>query len=90
MILRDKEAMQNASKIRKPTMLIQGEADDLDLPSGAKRLFENLAAEDKSLRTFADANHWFYDAISPQLTAKFSPEKRETVFSAIKDWLKTH
>jgi alpha-beta hydrolase superfamily lysophospholipase len=90
MILREKEALQNASKIKKPTLLIQGEADDLDLPIGAKRLFENLMAKDKSLRTFPDADHWFYHAISPQATAKYDQEKREQVFSTIKDWLKTH
>jgi alpha-beta hydrolase superfamily lysophospholipase len=90
MILRDKEALQNASKIKKPTMLIQGEADDLDLPIGARKLFENLAARDKSLRTFPDADHWFYHAIFPQSTAKYGREKREQVFLTIRDWLKTH
>jgi alpha-beta hydrolase superfamily lysophospholipase len=89
MILRDKEALQNASQIRKPTLIIQGEVDDLDLLRGAKRLFESLAAKDKLLRTFPDADHWFYDAIFPEVTAKHSPEKREQVFSTVKDWLKT-
>ena len=89
-ILRDKEALQNASQIKKPTLIIQGEADDLDLLSGAKRLFESLAAEDKSLRTFPDADHWFYHAIFLKVTAKYSPEKREQVFSTVKDWLKTN
>ena len=89
-ILRDQEALQNASQIKKPTLIIQGEADDLDLPSGAKRLFESLAAEDKSLRTFPDADHWFYHAIFPKVTAKYGPEKREQVFSTVKDWLKTN
>jgi hypothetical protein len=31
--------------------------DDLDLTIGARKLFENLAAKDKSLRTFPDADH---------------------------------
>jgi len=87
--LRDK-ALQNASQIKKPTLIIQGEADDLDFLSGAKRLFENLAAEDKSLRIFPDADHWFYHAIFLKVTAKHNPEKREQVFSTIKDWLKTN
>jgi alpha-beta hydrolase superfamily lysophospholipase len=86
--LRDK-ALQNASQIKKPTLIIQGEADNLDFPSGAKRLLENLAAEDKSLRTFPDADHWFYDAIFPKVTAKHDPENREQVFSIVNDWLKT-
>jgi alpha-beta hydrolase superfamily lysophospholipase len=87
--LRDK-VLQNASQIRKPTLIIQGEADDLDFPSGAKRLFESLAAEKKSLRTFPDGDHWFYQAIFPKVTAKHDPEKREQVFSTVNDWLKTH
>lgn len=90
MILRDKEALQNAAKIKKPTLIIQGEADNLDLPSGAKRLFESLAAEDKSLQTFPDADHWFYHAIFLQVTAKYRFEKREQLFSTIRDWLKTN
>ena len=87
--LRDK-ALQNASQIKKPTLILQGEADDLDFLSGAKRLFENLATEDKTLRTFPDADHWFYHAIFLKVTAKHNPEKREQVFSTIKDWLKTN
>lgn len=87
--LRDK-ALQNASQIEKPTLIIQGEADNLAFPSGAKRLLENLAAEDKSLRTFPDADHWFYHAIFPKVTAKYDPEKREQVFSTVNDWLKTN
>jgi alpha-beta hydrolase superfamily lysophospholipase len=90
MTLRDKVAFQNASQIRKPTLIIQGEADDLDLPSGSKRLFESLAAEDKSLQTFPDADHWFYHAIFIRVTAKHDPEKREQVFSTVNDWLKTN
>ena len=86
--LRDK-ALQNVSQIKKPTLIIQGEADNLDFPSGAKRLFENIAAEDKSLRTFPDADHWFYDALFPKVTAKHDPKKREQVFSIVNDWLKT-
>jgi len=87
--LRDK-ALRNASQINKPTLIIQGEADDLAFPSGAKRLFESLAAEDKSLQTFPDADHWFYHAIFLKVTAKHDPEKREQVFSTVKDWLKTN
>lgn len=83
-------ALLNASQIRKPTLIIQGEADDLDFPGGAKRLFESLAAEKKSFRTFPDADHWFYHAIFLRVTAKHDPEKREQVFSTVKDWLKTN
>ena len=64
--------------------------DDLDLTIGARKLFENLAAKDKSLRTFPDADHWFYHAMFPQVTAKYGQEKREQVFSTMKDWLKRH
>jgi alpha-beta hydrolase superfamily lysophospholipase len=89
-ILMDQEALQNASQIKKPILIIQGEADDLALPSGAKRLFESLAAENKSLRTFPGADHWFYHAIFPKVTTKYGSEKREQIFSTVKDWLKTN
>jgi len=84
-------ALENASHIQKPTLILQGEADVTALPHGAKRLYESLRTKDKSIQTFPDATHWFYDTFSPALPrAKYDPTKREHLFSIVKDWLKTH
>jgi len=84
-------ALKNASHIQKPTLILQGEADRQALPHGARRLYEELGTKDKTLQTFADAGHWFYDAFLPSLPrAKHDPAKRERLFSIVKDWLRIH
>jgi len=89
-LLMDK-ALENASHIQKPTLILQGEVDDAALPHGAKLLYESLGTKDKSLQTFPDASHWFYDAFLPAMPrAKYDPSKREHLFSIMKDWLRTH
>jgi len=84
-------ALENASHIEKPTLILQGEADVSALPHGAQRLYESLKAKDKSIQTFPDADHRFFDIFSPvPLPAKHDPAKMEHVFSIMKDWLKVH
>jgi acylglycerol lipase len=85
------KALKNASHIGKPTLILQGEADDGSLPHGAKLLYESLRTKDKSLQTFPDGTHFFYDALTTALPrAKYDPAKREHIFSVVKDWLRTH
>jgi len=84
-------ALENALQIQKPTLILQGEADVTALPHGAKRLYESLRTKDKSIQTFPDATHWFYDTFSPAMPrAKYDPAKREHLSSIVKDWLRTH
>jgi len=84
-------ALENASRIQKPTLILQGEADVTAVPYGARRLYESLKAKDKSFQTFPDADHRFYDVFSAvPLPAKHDAAKIERLFSIIKDWLKTH
>ena len=85
------KALENASHIQKPTLILQGEADVAALPHGAKLLYESLRTKDKSLQTFPDATHWFHDTFLPAMPrAKYDPAKREHIFSVVKDWLRTH
>lgn len=85
------KALENASQIQKPTLVLQGEADTQALPYGAQRLYEHLGTTDKSIQTFPDADHWFYDAFSPATPrAKFVPAKRDDLISIIKNWLRIH
>ena len=88
-ILMDR-AFENASHIQKPTLILQGEADVTALPEGAKRLYESLKAEDKSIQTFPEADHKFYDLFSSiPLRAKHDPAKIAHLFSVLRVWLKT-
>ncbi|MDH5786676.1 MAG: alpha/beta hydrolase [Candidatus Bathyarchaeota archaeon] len=84
------KVLQNASQTKKPTLIILGEKDDIDIRTGAKQILESLATKDKSIQTFLDADHFFYHAIFLKTTAKHNPAKRKQVTSVVKDWLSTH
>jgi len=85
------KALQNASQTEKPTLIILGEKDDISIRNGAKQLLENLATKDKSIQTFTDADHLFYDAfLLGKTTAKHDPAKRKQVTTVVKNWLVTH
>lgn len=85
------KALENALYIQKPTLILQGEADVAALPHGAERLYKSLRTKDKSIQTFPDATHWFYDTFSPAMPrVKYDSAKREHLFSIVKDWLRTH
>jgi len=85
------KALQNASQIEEPALIILGEKDDLYIRNAAKQLLESLATKDKSIQTFPDADHFFYHAfLFGKTTAKYDPAKRKQVTSAVTDWLKIH
>lgn len=85
------KALQNATQIEMPTLIIQGEKDNSCLPDGAKQLFESLATKDKTIKTFPDADHLFYDHfLFGHTTAKHDQAKGKRVTSEVKNWLKTH
>jgi len=84
-------ALDNALQIQKPTLILQGEADVAALPYGAERLYKSLRTKDKSIQTFPDATHWFYDTFSPAMPrVRYDSAKREHLSSIVKDWLRTH
>jgi alpha-beta hydrolase superfamily lysophospholipase len=83
-------ALKNASRTRTPTLIIQGEADTHVLPKGAKKLLECLATEDKTLKSFADADHRFYHLIFTKSKFQDDPAKRKQVTDAVSDWIKNH
>ena len=82
--------LKNASRSRTPTLIIQGGADIHVLPEGAEKLLEHLAAEDKTLKTFTDADHRFYHLIFPKSDFQDDPAKRKQVTDAVSDWIKSH
>jgi alpha-beta hydrolase superfamily lysophospholipase len=86
-----KDVLRNASLIQTPTLILQGDADVTVQPTGAKQLYTKLAVADKKLEFFADAGHWFYDALSPALPrSKCDAAKREKFIATIQDWLRNH
>lgn len=80
----------NASNDRKPTLILQGDADEYTLPIGAKRLFESIAAEDKRLELVPGANHTLYGAILSFASAENNLKEQEFVLSLIGDWIGSH
>lgn len=81
----------DASRIRIPTLILQGKADVTVKPSGAKQLFEAFTVADTALEFFDDAGHWFYDVLSPAPPrSKIDPAKREQFVAVIKGWLLSH
>ncbi len=82
--------LANAARVFKPTLVIQGGRDIIALPRGASTILERLAAKDKVLRTFDDADHWFYQTILPRATDRYSAEKRSEVSEVVTEYLRTH
>jgi len=81
----------NASKDKKPTLIIQGNADEDALPIGAKQLFDNIASEDKKLEIITGAKHTLFGAmLSPRGNFDDSAEGQQSVLSLICNWLLEH
>ncbi len=80
----------NASRTVKPALIIQGGADIIALPGGAKMVLDKLATRDKVLRSFDDADHWFYQTIIPKATAMYTDEKRSEVSAVVVEFLSNH
>jgi alpha-beta hydrolase superfamily lysophospholipase len=78
---------QNASRIQKPTLIIQGDADTSTLPEGAQTLLELLESEDKSIHLFPEADHFLHGALFPTLDYG-DPEKKREVATVVNSWLK--
>jgi acylglycerol lipase len=81
------EPLQNASKTKKPTIILQGEADQDAFPAGAVRLFNSLLVENKTLKMFPDADHSLYNSILRFRPSKINLENKEKVIKTIKNWL---
>ena len=83
----ESKCLDYASRVSTPTLIIQGASDTLALPTGAKKLLDALASKDKELKTFPEADHYFYHVFFPQSTFQDDREKREHVTAAVSDWL---
>jgi len=82
--------LQNASQVRMPSLVIHGAQDDVALPEGVREFYNRLAAGDKELRTFPDADHHLYDTVFVKPTAKFDAVKGEAMAAEINGWLEKH
>jgi alpha-beta hydrolase superfamily lysophospholipase len=81
----------NASKNEKPSLIIQGDADEDALPIGAKQLFANIAAEDKKLEIMPGAKHTLYGTmISARGNFDDNQKGQESIISLICSWLGEH
>jgi len=73
-------AHREAKEIKVPVLLLVGTGDVITPPEGARRLFEELTVEDKSLREFEGAYHEIFE----------DPEWAEDFHRAIVEWLVGH
>lgn len=83
-------ALKNAPLVRKPTLIIQGEADNIVEPTGAGTLLEALGAKDKSLKKFPDADHNFYDMLSSRLVPNNNSSQQAEVACTVIEWIRAH
>ncbi len=86
----ESKALEYGSRTSTPTLIIQGGTDNLTLPSGAQKLLETIPAKDKSLRSFTDADHYFYHLFFPRSAFRDDPAKQKQVISAVSDWINAH
>jgi len=77
---------QNASRILRPTLILQGDADTSTLPNGAQKLLGLLGSADKSVHMFPRADHFLYGALFP-VPGYSDSEKRSEVAKTIAQWL---
>jgi alpha-beta hydrolase superfamily lysophospholipase len=81
----------NASNDKKPTLIVQGDADEDALPVGAKQLFDNIASENKKLETIPGAKHTLYGTmLSPRRNCEASAKEQESILSLICSWIVEH
>lgn len=90
MVLMGEKVFANAAHVKKPTLILQGEADEEALPSGARRLFESLANDDKTLKLIPGADHMLHNTILAFPSAEENAGEKEQVLIPIRDWLKSH
>ena len=80
--------LANGATIGKPTLTIQGEADGVALPEGARRLHDVLPTKEKTLKLFPQANHYFYRVIYPGEPLDAHTAMHVTM--TVTDWLQAH
>ncbi len=73
-------AHQEAEKIKVPVLILIGTADVITPPEGARKLFEELKVEDKTLRAFEGAYHEIFE----------DPEWGGEFHRTIVEWLLRH
>jgi alpha-beta hydrolase superfamily lysophospholipase len=69
-------AHREAGKIRVPVLLLVGTGDVITPPEGARRFFEGLGVEDKTLREFGGAYHEIFE----------DPEWKDEFHRTIVEW----
>lgn len=80
--------LANAAMVKNPALTIQGEADGVVLPVGARKLHDTLPMKDKALRLFPAANHHFYRVIYPGEPLDAHTAMHVTM--TVTDWLSEH
>jgi alpha-beta hydrolase superfamily lysophospholipase len=83
-------ALKNAALVQTPTLIIQGDADNIVVPEGARKLLEGLATKNKDFKTFPDADHNFYDVLDSRTISNYDSAKRAQVVDTVNKWIWSH
>lgn len=80
--------MANGKRLNIPTLVLHGDADMITPIEGARKLYEALLGQDKSLKVFPEANHHLYRVIFPEEPADAHTSMMVTM--TVTDWLSAH
>jgi esterase/lipase len=83
-------ALKNAALVQTPTLIIQGDADNIVVPEGARKLLEGLATKNKDFKSFQDADHNFYDVLDSRTISNYDSAKRAQVVDTVNKWIRAN
>jgi alpha-beta hydrolase superfamily lysophospholipase len=76
-----KKAFNNAPNISHPTIIFQGDEDQLVSPKGVKQFFNNITIEDKEIVCLKGAYHSLFSDIAME---------EQGGWDKLRNWLKYH
>jgi len=81
------KVLENASKVERQALIVQGDADVWVRPGGAKELVEALRSKDKTMKMVPGAGHFFFGALLPGTPPEEGAGKQDTLMTIVNGWL---
>jgi alpha-beta hydrolase superfamily lysophospholipase len=77
---------KHAASVRVPTLILNGTADTVSLPAGAKILYSAIGSKDKTVELFKGADHFLYHEFMPASDREDHTDGKIVVDTVVK-WL---